>query len=444
MRHTLFLVLIFLFIACSSSSKSSTVATGSSPSTRITPQATSTRNYPSEQFQNIVYEPTVKTVQLYPDDGTSLSQTQPAVMQLGTRSLVLHFDELVQDAENYAMRIQHCTWNWEPSRLNSLQYLDSYNEFLIRDFEFSQNTRTPYVHYQHRLPAVKIPGNYVLTVYDQNDTKRLLLSYRFMVYDTQAPVAAEWLFPAGNARQWGQQLDLKVNYSQLNDIVDPNSQLKVVIRQNQRWDNTVTNLTPSGDFMPRKTLEFQLFDGSNVFAGGNQFRFFDTQTIRARGANVQRVQVTDDMAYAEVVTDKPRADRAYGQRQDLNGEFVINNNEVTNGTITGDYVTTSFFLQMENPITSPVYLAGAFTNYEQDRSYQMDYDAVAGGYTLQLLLKQGFYNYIYSTLGDKKESLRLEGSFAETENDYEVFVYYKPRANPADLLVGYTRLRTLR
>jgi hypothetical protein len=391
-----------------------------------------------------VYKERIKTVQLYPDDGTTNSQLLPAVMPLGSRALFLHFDDLAYDAEEYAVKIQHCTWDWKPSRLSTLEYLDSYNEFPILDYEFSINTRQPYVHYQLQLPPVKIPGNYVLTVYDRSNSKDIILSHRFMVYDRTAPVAAEWLFPSGPARQWGQQLDLKVSYGNFTDIVDPANQIRIVIRQNQRWDNAITGLTPSGDFIPRKTLEYQLFDGSNVFAGGNQFRFFDIRTIRARGANVQSVEVTDENAYAYLVTDKPRAERSYGQRDDLNGQYVIANNEAPNGTLSGEYVVTNFFLQAEVPLASPVYVAGEFTKYNKSREYQMDYDAVQGGYVLTLRLKQGYYNYEYLTLGDKKESLQLEGSFANAENDYEVFVYYSPRANPADLLVGYTRLRTLR
>ena len=61
-------------------------------------------------------------------------------------------------------------------------------------------------------------------------------------------------------------------------------------------------------------------------------------------------------------------------------------------------------------------------------------------YELTLLLKQGYYNFQYvyvdrgSTVADNKN---IEGSFWETENDYQIFVYYRNFSGRYDRLVGY-------
>jgi hypothetical protein len=65
---------------------------------------------------------------------------------------------------------------------------------------------------------------------------------------------------------------------------------------------------------------------------------------------------------------------------------------------------------------------------------------------LTLLLKQGYYNFQYvyvpqgSLVADHKN---IEGSFWETENDYQIFVYYKPMGERYDRLVGYRKLNSV-
>jgi hypothetical protein len=53
------------------------------------------------------------------------------------------------------------------------------------------------------------------------------------------------------------------------------------------------------------------------------------------------------------------------------------------------------------------------------------------------LLKQGLYNYQYWVESSKGNGFQIEGSHFETENIYEIFVYYRPFRPNADLLVGY-------
>ncbi|MCR9084057.1 MAG: DUF5103 domain-containing protein, partial [Cyclobacteriaceae bacterium] len=58
-----------------------------------------------------------------------------------------------------------------------------------------------------------------------------------------------------------------------------------------------------------------------------------------------------------------------------------------------------------------------------------------------LLLKQGWYDYQYAYLRDQQfDSEEFEGSFFETENEYEVFVYFRALGSRYDQLVGYVYL----
>ncbi len=67
----------------------------------------------------------------------------------------------------------------------------------------------------------------------------------------------------------------------------------------------------------------------------------------------------------------------------------------------------------------------------------MRYDTVRRMYTAALLLKQGWYDYQYVVRSKTLPPYYLEGSHFETENFYEIFVYYRMFQPRADLLVGY-------
>ncbi|MBW3544630.1 MAG: DUF5103 domain-containing protein [Bacteroidetes bacterium] len=400
---------------------------------------------PELQTQNLQYLNSIQSVQLFTDDGMANSQLLPAVTPMnGQNQLVLHFDDLQRDKQDYVVRILRCDYNWQPSRLSTLEYLEDYNEFPITDFSFSYNTRQPCVHYQFALPPVKLSGNFLLVVYRNRNPNDLVLSRRFMVYENQTPVRTFLVAAPGGARLQRQQIDLEILYRNLPGIVDPTSQLKVVIRQNQRWDNAVLNLRPTGDRTGTQQLEYQLFDLSNAFWGGNEYRFFDLRTVRANGQNVGsvRVDTVRKRLDAFLLPDKTRGRLAYAQRDDLNGNYVIANQDYRDDPhISGEYADVHFFLRAEQPYAWPIYVAGDFSNYQSTPPYTMQYDASLKGYTADVLLKQGWYNYVYLA-GNKENALAVEGSFSETENFYEIFVYYRPNTKPTDMLVGYTTLRT--
>jgi hypothetical protein len=76
----------------------------------------------------------------------------------------------------------------------------------------------------------------------------------------------------------------------------------------------------------------------------------------------------------------------------------------------------------------------------------MTYNFERGEYELTLLLKQGYYNYIYVYVpqGAKvADHTNIEGSFWETSNDYQILVYYRDLAGRYDRLVGYRQLNSV-
>jgi hypothetical protein len=78
----------------------------------------------------------------------------------------------------------------------------------------------------------------------------------------------------------------------------------------------------------------------------------------------------------------------------------------------------------------------------------MTFNASSGAYEGSALLKMGFYNYAYVTV-NKHDPASLptfeftEGNHFETENNYDILVYYRPLGGRADQLVGISSLNTL-
>ena len=93
-----------------------------------------------------------------------------------------------------------------------------------------------------------------------------------------------------------------------------------------------------------------------------------------------------------------------------------------------------------------MYVFGELTNYEQNDASRMNFNDTKGVYEKELYLKQGYYNYSYVTLTDKKQAGVLpsfentEGNFWGTENGYMILVYFRPFGARADELIGFTRV----
>ena len=100
-----------------------------------------------------------------------------------------------------------------------------------------------------------------------------------------------------------------------------------------------------------------------------------------------------------------------------------------------------FYLPIEKPFLSgSIYLLGEITGNAPSNSCRMEYDYTRKYYHKSLYLKQGGYNYIYGFMSKGENSatqITIEGSFWQSKNQYEVFLYYKPTGSRYERLVGY-------
>ncbi len=391
------------------------------------------------ELDNRAYEENVKTVRLYPQQDSYDEVIQPAVIPLQTnRNLILEFDQLYGDFQSYYARLIHCDANWEKSRLNNNDFLSQFNDFPITDYQYSFGTRIPYVHYRWIVPSVKRTGNYIIKVYRQGNEADLILTRRFMVYDNRVQIDALVGMSDGiTERDFNQQLNFSVRYPDLT-AMNPLEEFNVVIRQNKRWDNLLDQLPPTALKEDLRTIEYRYFNLENNFQGGNEFRFFDLRSINVLGQNIASLDRKENRVDAFILKDELNIHRLQGTFQDINGEYVIDNLETDPANITSDYVFVHFFLKSP-PISESIFVLGALSDWQSTDENLLTYDSQLEGYTKTILLKQGWYNYMYY-MPESNDPYHFEGSYFETENLYEIFVYYRPIGALADQLVGYSNI----
>ena len=83
-------------------------------------------------------------------------------------------------------------------------------------------------------------------------------------------------------------------------------------------------------------------------------------------------------------------------------------------------------------------MVGDFNNHEISENYVMSYNPVNELYESVIKLKQGFYNYKYVEVDSNSEIIhgKIDGNFDETENEYNVIVYYRNYGDRYDRVVG--------
>jgi hypothetical protein len=396
-------------------------------------------------YQNAVYRDEIKSVQFY-REGNELSNPE---IELGSDAkLVLKFDDLSEDSKSFSYTLIHCDENWNESYIQQSEYLTGFPDNPVSDFSLSFNTTFKFVNYQLRIPnedcSPKYSGNYALVVFENNNRDSLVLIQRFYVVEPLVRIEGQVkkaTFDPFNGDN--QEVDFKVINEQLK-LMNPQEDIKVVLMQNRRWDNAVRDLKPS--FIYDNILEYD-YSKENVFPGGNEFRYFDIRTRHHNGENVDNVKFINPYYHVTLLPDAVRKNKSYIQYKEMNGNFVIESQDrVTDSDTECDYMFVHFFLPMESELLGgTVNVFGALTGWNTNKSNEMKWDFAKAGYELSLILKQGYYNYeyVYVPQGAKKaDAENIEGTFFITENEYQIFAYYRDLASRYVRLVGFVTINS--
>jgi len=363
----------------------------------------------------------------------------PVIKLDNNQFIQINFDRIAEDAYNYLQyRIVHCNADWTRSSLSEIEYMDGFNNIRIEDYAASINTTVNYSNYIIQFPndrvRLKLSGNYAVEVFDNSQPDAVLLTACFSVIDPQVMVGGTVSSVTDiDANREHQQVSFWINYNNLR-VRDVFSDLKIYARQNNRLDNQKTGIKPTSIQGTKLVYEH---NWDLIFEAGNEYRRFETVGHRYNGINVQSTQYIRPNYYAHIIPDKVRTGKTYGYDQDQNGRFLIRNAEAQDNDTEADYFITQFTLKADEPFLEPVYINGGFTYNSFDERYLMEYDFVEKEYTKSLLLKQGAYNYQYlAKRGNSYTTSLIEGNYYETENEYQILIYYRPLGSRSDLLVG--------
>ena len=366
----------------------------------------------------------------------------PIITRGNDDHITVSFDELKDDRSYLRYTLVHCDADWKPSGLVDSEFVDGFNYADIEDYEFSSGTLSQFVHYQFTLPNEQmqplISGNYLVRVYREEDPDDVVLQARFMVCENEVKVPIEVTSRTDidyNDRH--QQLSIKVdtrNYRVQNMYND----LKLRITQNQRPD---TEVALSAPMMVNGNVA--VFDHMKqlVFTAGNEYRRIETVATNYLTMGVEAVEYFHPLYHVTLRTDLPRTDEPYIYDQTQHGRYFIRNAESDNSATCADYIVTHFFLNTAGPVQGgKIYINGEFTYNLFSPTTLMKYDAATGGYTCDLLLKQGAYNYQYLFVPDGSTAgltARIEGDKYQTVNEYLVRVYHRRQGERYDRFIGY-------
>ena len=386
---------------------------------------------------NRIFSPQIKSLQAV----VNQDFLSPAVMRLHTDDILqIAFDELSHDYHRCAYTIERCEADWTPSEeMFESDWLEGFNAIVIDDHEQSVNTIIPYTHYQLQIPndqcRLKMSGNYRLHIIDDESQKELAC-VEFMVTDQTMSLFMEASTNTDIDHNIShQQLSISLNYN--NHIVtNPQEQIRMVVRQNDREDNSRLHVSPS--FIQANGLRWQHHQ-QLIFDAGNEYHKYEVLDPSHPTMGIDYINWDGEQYQVYPFINEPRPHYIYDE--DADGAFYIRNSDNRENDTASEYVWVNYRLKAPELPFGRIIIQGMWTT-EAPETYLMSYDEKERLYTASILQKQGYYSYQYlwQDQDGHLQTLPSEGSFYQTENRYQAYIYYKGTGERTWRLVSYRQL----
>ncbi len=387
------------------------------------------------RYEDYVYLPHIKSVKFHHE---GLFTSTPIVDLSSGGQLLLSFDDILGGDITYTYQVLHCDKDWRPSDIDEYDYIDGFNEEEIERWSYSNGVKMDYTHYELYLPNSNLnwllSGNYLLIVRDE-ETDEIALTRRFMVVDPQVQIFSEVKRPiAATKIKTHHQIELGVNYKNFN-IVNPQREIYVTILKNGQWHDAMTDIQPK--FTTGYDMQFDLANRI-LFPAGREYRFADLRSVRYPGARIHSIDRRPDGYDAILNLDKSRQYANYFDYDDLNGNYIVETQDLNNNDLQSEYIDVHFTLEDKNPPQdADIYVVGAFNDWQLREENRLDYNIKLQSYIGSILLKQGYYDYQYVVEQDGDINYEYyEGNTYKTRNQYTILVYYRAFSERYDQLIA--------
>lgn len=385
-----------------------------------------------------VISPNVKSLEvILNNDFTALP-----ILQLGSDDhLQIGFDELSHDYHRYVCHLEPCNPDWTPAEgIFESDWLVGFNDVPIDDYENSINTRTLYTHYSFQFPntqcRIKMSGNYRIYINDEDSDDENVAIIEFRVLEQLTHVGLGVTTNTDiDLNKSHQQVSMTVNLNNIN-VTRPEEQIQTFVMQNGREDNMKENVAPN--YITPQSLRWE-HNRHLIFEAGNEYHKYEILDPRHITMGLAAMTWDEDSETYHAVPYPCSVQSSYLYDEDANGAFLLRNSDNYEATRTSEYVFVHYLLKVNQPYDNArILIDGRWTTEDKD-NYVMSYDESQKAYHGVILQKLGYYNYqfLMEDLDGTTHQVPEEGSFFQTENTYQAFVYYRGTGERTWRLVGY-------
>ncbi|MFM1972030.1 MAG: hypothetical protein RL185_712, partial [Bacteroidota bacterium] len=271
-----------------------------------------------------ILDPNIQTVLVFPK-GKPLALP---VIGLNTQEeLLIQFDDLAAQYQQYYFTIELMDIHWQPVALNPFDYIRGLTQNNIRDYTISSIAQQAYYHYSFSFPTASCrptkSGNYLMKVYKQGRSNELVFTKRFFVIEQDVPIAASIQEPFdGTISKSHQKIQVALDVKKIN-FLQP-ERLQVAVLQNTRFNDLLISNAPS--FIRGNQIEYNA-DRDFVFPAGKEARWLDLQNLRFKTDRIAQIQSLGNGTNILLKPDQSRTTIPYYTFKDLNGQFIISNSE---------------------------------------------------------------------------------------------------------------------
>ena len=375
----------------------------------------------------------VRSIQLY----GAREQDLPVLGLERGGTLTLEFDVLDANPRSLSVFYYHADRTWHRD-LMAGEYLTSFHRDDLFDYRLSRSTQVGYTHYVYAFPnsslGFRMSGNYILRVTEQGQEDAVLFERPFFVVE-DATILRFGLDRLLQGRQVLPTIQPIVRFAAPSTFVGSIFDFTVCFVRNGRFDRPRCSDRPSLTEQP--DLVFYL-EPDRSFAPQEGDYYVDLRDLSI-GGQIERIDRTVSPFTVTLAPDYARFPTS-GVEPLLAGQVVIGGADryVGEADLQGEYadVLFKYVPPDEVPLSGGIFLTGSFNGWDLDLGNELRWNADGRWYELSVLLKQGEYEYRYtSPVAQVRRAITTR--VPRADNLYTALVYFADTSLDTDRLMGF-------